>query len=279
MMRVSLFVVPIALATTAAGCGVNRADERGFAYFQDHVVVGSQVLLYDEATEARVAAVGQRLAKVAGPEGTAYRFRVVINPQVQAYATAAGFIYVHTGLLDVVKDRDELAGVLAHEIAHVRESHLMHRIQDAHTTRVVLQIVGGVGGAVGGALIATSIGASAGAGMAQQLVDQGQQLGELTGALVAQVSIEGYARDQELKADRLAIRYMHDAGFDPYGFVRVLKSLKQLNPGSAAIGALHATAMVNQKVSFENREALALEAIAALSKAPDAKPARRRGAP
>ena len=81
-------------------------------------------LLNDRSVEAYVDAVGQRLA-VEAPHGDyPYQFKVLNIADVNAFALPAGFMYLNRGLVETVRNESELAGVLAHEIAHDDLNHV-----------------------------------------------------------------------------------------------------------------------------------------------------------
>src|SRR5258706_8226318 len=99
-------------------------------------------LITDAKLLDRVNKIGQELAAVANVEKVtalwgssdvkkfAYTFKIVDDKDVNAYSLPGGFIYVNKGTLDYVHSDDELAGVLAHEIAHASHHHMMKLIRE-----------------------------------------------------------------------------------------------------------------------------------------------------
>jgi beta-barrel assembly-enhancing protease len=140
------------------------------------------------------------VARVEGaPQGTRFEFRVIDAPRtVNAMALPGGYIYVFSGLLHAVATEAELAGVLAHEIAHVAERHVAANLITRLGTEAVIAL------AVGGD---AEVLAQAAARFAQQ------------GALAA------FSRSAEREADLLAIRYLARAGQDPRGYVTFFEKL------------------------------------------------------
>ena len=132
---------------------------------------------------------------------------VLQSREINAFALPGGYVFVERGLLEAVDDESQLAGVLAHEIAHdtARHSHkLMKRAtiaslfyQAAQIAAIVL--TGGVGG----------IG-----------VYYALQYGFYGLGLVLDLKLLGVSRDYELEADQLGVQYAWNAGYDPTGFVR-----------------------------------------------------------
>jgi predicted Zn-dependent protease len=78
----------------------------------------------DPAVQQRVQLIGQRLVAVAGDKDFQYSFKVLESKEINAFALPGGPIYVFRGLIDKVEDDDDmLAGVLAHEMAHINRRH------------------------------------------------------------------------------------------------------------------------------------------------------------
>lgn len=107
-------------------------------------------ILNDRDVEAYVNRIGQRLAANAGGPNFQYRFRVVNATDINAFALPGGFIYVNRGILENARNEGEVAGVIAHEIAHVALRHGTHQASKAYAAQAGLQILGGLlGGRVG----------------------------------------------------------------------------------------------------------------------------------
>jgi beta-barrel assembly-enhancing protease len=160
--------------------------------------------------ERYIDRIGRRILGATGPQSFDYRFFVVEDPQLNAFAVPGGSIYVYTGLIERAKTTDELAGVLGHEITHVKGHHMARSSgPDAISILSLLSMV---------ALARTGSGAQA-AGIVGQAVSATRQL--------------AYSRQLEMEADTLGTRYMAAAGYDPKGTIAFLKMLDQeraLNP-------------------------------------------------
>lgn len=147
--------------------------------------------------------VGYRLAAQANADGNhEFSFFVVDSSVVNAFALPGGFIGVHTGLLDATRSEDELAGVLAHEVAHVTQRHIARRIhatqrQSILSTAIMLgAILAGVAGGADGDVMQGAIAVAQGTAAQQQI---------------------NFTRSNEYEADRVGIRALAAAGFDPQG--------------------------------------------------------------
>jgi Zn-dependent protease with chaperone function len=107
-------------------------------------------ILNDADVTAYVNRIGQKLAANAGGPQFQYRFRVVNASDINAFALPGGFIYINRGIIENARNEGEVAGVVAHEIAHVALRHGTHQASKAYGAQAGLQILGGLlGGKVG----------------------------------------------------------------------------------------------------------------------------------
>jgi len=160
--------------------------------------------------ERYVDRIARRILAATGPRSYDYRFFVVDEDQLNAFAVPGGSIYVFTGLIERVKSTDELAGVLGHEIVHIKGHH-MARSSGPDAISVL-------------SLLATVLLARSGSG--------GQAAG-VVGQAIAATRQAAYSRQLEMESDTLGTRYMAAAGFDPRGTLAFLKTMdqeRQLNP-------------------------------------------------
>lgn len=172
-------------------------SERQQAAQQHEQVLAQFGGAYEGPQQAYVQRVGARMAEVAGLPGQC-TFTLVNTDVVNAFAVPGCYIYVTRGLLTLADSEAELAYVLGHEIGHVTAAHSQRR-QNA-------SILSGLGAIVVGVLT--------GSGELAQLAGQGAQLYTLR-----------YSREQELESDDLGVRYMVQAGYDPYAAADMLNAL------------------------------------------------------
>jgi len=157
-------------------------------------------LLREPAVVDYVSTIGQRIvAKLDAPQPFEYRFSVVNDDSLNAFAVPGGFIYVNSGLLLRAGNDSELAGVLGHEIGHSHAHHIV-RQQEKTTLMSYAALAGMLLSIIQPAIGAAAMGASA----------------------TAQLQ---YQREFEQEADYLGIRYMRAAGFDPHGMTSFMKRL------------------------------------------------------
>lgn len=223
--------------------------ELGFGHARDLYETNTRFLVLDEALNERVTAIGERVALASGGSFD-YRFRIVNSPTANAFATAGGYVYVTTGLIDLVATADELAGALAHEIAHNNQSHLTGRIRSAERAEAAI--------AVASLVLAAGLGAAgayagAGPGNIASLLQFGFMTGGLVGNVTADVILRGYAEGDEIEADEMAVSMMVAAGYDPYALIRLFGKFKGLRDTALAGGTEYRSALVNKQPGLEER--------------------------
>ena len=158
-------------------------------------------LVADEPMQERVRHIGQRLADVSDRKELVYSFAVVEDEEVNAFSLPGGYVFVNDGLVKKTGGDDELASVIAHELAHITARHAVKRYE-TNLGYQLLQLA---------SLAAARQGASArGVGVALQ---------------AARLA---YAREDELEADRLAVKYLKASGFDPKAMLTFLARLRKL---------------------------------------------------
>ncbi|HSG57937.1 MAG TPA: M48 family metalloprotease [Woeseiaceae bacterium] len=160
--------------------------------------------------------IGHRVAAQTNDGDYTFTFFVVDDPNINAFALPGGYIGVHTGLIEATRNEDELAGVIAHEIAHVTQRHIARAVhansrQSILTTALML-----------GAMV---LGAAGGSGDALQgavAIAQGT---------AAQQQIN-FTRNNEYEADRIGIGALAAAGFDPHGMASFFEVMSRQNTTS-----------------------------------------------
>src|SRR5512134_64744 len=159
-------------------------------------------LVDDPFVLASVNDLGQSLVRRVEPQPFVYRFRVVIDPTLNAFAGPAGYIYFHSGLVLAAGSVDELAGVMAHEIAHAKRSHVARSIEKATVPDLLAKLLG-----VGVAVAADAPEAL----IAAEGVSASLQL--------------AYTRELEAEADEVGAAFLVRAGFDPMGMATFFERL------------------------------------------------------
>lgn len=166
---------------------------------QEHEKVIKQFGLYkDQALQAYVNQVGQKVVANTERKDVQYKFFVVDSPIVNAFALPGGYIYLSRGLLALANNEAEMAGVLAHEAGHITGRHSAERYSRGVVTTL------------GASILSVAIGSDG----ASQALGVGTDL-----------YLKSYSRGQESQSDSLGIRYLSRAGYHPYGMTGFLKSL------------------------------------------------------
>jgi predicted Zn-dependent protease len=193
-----------ALAAGVAGCAVNpatggrnfmlvsRSQEKQLGKDAHPKLIKEFGGVYnDPRVTGYVEYLGRKLATVTETPSDEFTFTVLDNPIVNAFAAPGGYVYISRGLMALAESEAELAGVLGHELGHVVARHSSQRISKAT-----------VAGALSGLL---------GAG----------QVGQALGGLY----LTSFSRDQEMEADRLGVRYISRAGYDPAAMTSFLAKM------------------------------------------------------
>jgi predicted Zn-dependent protease len=202
-----------------AGCAQNPASgrpevtlvsaekERKIGAEMASKVEKSVGLVEDPEILAYVRAVGSRLATHSPRRDVEYIFHVVNMAEPNAFALPGGYIYVSRGLLALVNSEDELAGVIAHEVAHVAARHAVQRV-NVQAATAPMRIASGITG-LAILIVAPRLGAMV-AGV-----------GQVASGLV----LAPYSRDQEREADRIGQELAASTGWEPDGLTSFLDTL------------------------------------------------------
>ena len=156
-------------------------------------------LIEDPAVNAYIRDLGARIAAASSMPAADFRFFVIDNPRINAFAMPGGFVGVHSGLITASRNESELGAVLAHELAHVTQRHIARRIaaaqqSGARTAALVLAgLLLGTQNPQAGMAAATT-------GMASNIDSQLQ-----------------YSRAHEREADRVGVRMLAEARLAPGG--------------------------------------------------------------
>jgi hypothetical protein len=175
------------------------------------MVESSSKMVTDPVITEYVNRIGQNLVRNSDAQ-VPFTIKVIDADEINAFALPGGFFYVNTGLILAADEEAELAGVMAHEIAHVCARHAtrqMTRYQWANISTIPLIFVGGgIGYAVRSA-----------AGLALPM------------------SFLTFSREFEAQADYLGLQYMYKAGYDPNAFIAFFEKIQaqeKKKPGTLA---------------------------------------------
>ena len=185
---------------TAAQATLSVEDEDRIGRMVMRELRESGAVLEDPETDEYIQSLGLRLSSVAQDGSRNFNFFVVRDNAINAFALPGGYVGVHSGLMLETRNESELAGVLAHEVAHVTQRHIARGLEAQSRTNLLstaAMLAAILAGAVGGASSNTAMGGiMAAQGMAAQ----------------AQIN---FTRENEAEADRIGIGTLAAAGFDP----------------------------------------------------------------
>lgn len=223
----TLAALSVALAvtggcTTMANVVLPVSEEQDIGRQMESELARELPLVDDPWVLDYVRGIGERIVAVAASvhdtsREVRFEFDVVDDDStVNAFAIPGGHIYIYTGLLLLVEDESELAGVIAHEVAHVTQRHIARQA----TARLGLR-----------ALIAIVV----------PFTPAPATVSELVASTVAQGSLLKYSRDSEREADHVGLEYVRHAGWDPRGMLRFFDKMANLgeDPGLAVLLQTH----------------------------------------
>ena len=181
-------------------------------------LLGAAPLLRNDKAQHYVNAVGRWVALQSERPDLSWRFGILDTDSINAFAAPGGYIFITQGLLDVLESEAELAGVLAHEIAHVTEKHYLQAIR-----RVA-----------GANILGDALSLAANDSRHQAALDNVISAG-------TEVYARGLDKGDEFEADRRGVVLAARAGYDPYGLPALLQRLAAMNPNDSALSMLFKT--------------------------------------
>lgn len=175
-------------------------------------LLGAAPLVGDAKLQQYVNQVGRWVASRSTRPDLAWTFGVIESNDINAFAAPGGYIFVTRGLYVRLQNEAELAGVLAHEIAHVQQQHHLKVLQQQ-------QLIG-----LGSQLLGKQVGGDA---AVQRLIGSG-----------AEIMARGLDKSAEFEADRIGVVLAARAGYDPWGLPEVLQDIGSVSKSDAGGVAL-----------------------------------------
>jgi len=154
-----------------------------------------------------------------------YHVAILDSNEINAFATSGGHIFVTRGLINAARSEDALAGVIAHEIAHIQLQHSIKAIRSSRITQ---------------ALIVTGTSA-AGAAAGMNVTELTSVFNESVGEIVQTMVNNGYSQALEFEADNTAMALMAAAGYNPSGLIEMLRALSTAQTAGSGFGKTHPT--------------------------------------
>jgi predicted Zn-dependent protease len=191
---------------------------------EDEIAIGKQAQievrkqapqLEDEAVQAYVTRVGRQLAAHTRGARYPYSFSVANYREINAFALPGGPVWVNRGAIEAAGTEAQLAGVLAHEIAHVSQRHAAQQLSNVMVANLGLSLLGALLGNSGGATAAN-----------------------IAARYVASGAFLKFSRDDEREADRVGAGIMARAGWDARGMIELMQTIReheQRDPSSVEV--------------------------------------------
>lgn len=217
--RFALAILVLSAAMSMAACSTvpyTGRSQLNMVSRQEEAALGRQAALQVMRTErpsrdpgmtAAVERVGRAVASVADMPGARWEFHVIENREPNAFCLPGGIIFVYSGIFRFAQNDDQLAAVIAHEVAHALARHGTERM----SRQLAL--------AIPGVVLSTVIGVQSPelAGMFSRVYGIGTQVGYAL----------PHSREQEYEADRIGLILMARAGYDPGAAVSFWRNMRQ----------------------------------------------------
>ena len=211
VLFLAMSMVPVAALTL-----ISVKDEIAIGRETQKQVRQKTPILQDPQIPTYIAQLGRRLAAAARGPRYPYSFSVANQRELNAFALPGGPIWVNRGILHAAVNEAQLAGVLAHEIAHVSQRHAARQITQQLVANGLLGLLGALLGNDPGAARTAQAGARV-----------------LAGSYMLK-----FSRDDEREADRAALEILRRAGWDPRGlaeFMDVIRREQGRDPGAVEV--------------------------------------------
>ncbi|GBC64097.1 peptidase M48 Ste24p [Desulfonema ishimotonii] len=207
LCMVFLLAGQICFPQNAQGISIREEEDLGREFMK--IATKKYRYIRDPLITDYVNGVGHKLLATMPAQPFPYRFFVIRQDVFNAFAGPAGNIFVNSGLIEAMENEDELAGILAHEIIHVKARHISQKIE--RSSKMGLASLAGL---VAGVFLGVG-----GAGAAAQAVTVGSMAATQSASLA-------YSRQDEMQADELGIQYLTRAGYNGEGLLTVLRKIR-----------------------------------------------------
>ena len=198
--KLLLFLVFFQITVVSASTWAVSLEEEIKLGKEEHSKIIARFGAYrNQELQAYINKVGERVSNEADREEIDYKFTILNDDMINAFALPGGFIYITRGMLMHMNSESELAAVLGHEIAHVTEKHALRRNTRSKGISVLNTVLAAVSG--------------------QPAL---YELGNMFGGVL----LSGYSREFELEADEVGARYMAKAGYSPSAMLDTIEILK-----------------------------------------------------
>ncbi len=196
-------------------------EERAMGQDIAATLLGASRIVADPAIEKYVNRVGLWVALQGSRPDLPWRFAVLDNPNVNAFAAPGGYVFITRGLLERLTSEAELAGALGHEIAHVEKMHHLKAMKKDARLK----------------LLGRGVGHMAKKNTDAEEMERLNKVGTVAKGLYAR----GLDKADEFEADRIGAVLAARAGYDPYGLAQVLQTLDAVTGDTTRFALLFKT--------------------------------------
>jgi predicted Zn-dependent protease len=215
------------IGSSAAGM-VDPSMEADYGAYVLYELRRMGLVLDDPLVDAWLQAMGYRLAAASETPRQSFTFFMLRDRQINAFATLGGVIGVNAGLVLTAENESEVAGVVAHEIAHVSQRHVLRAVERAKKDQIPILL------AMIGMIAAAQATADDDGGSRRDDSAGNATAAAVTGAmgLMAQRQID-YTRSNESEADRIGIQTLAGAGYAPDGMADFFERMQRASRGDS----------------------------------------------
>lgn len=196
---------------SSAASAMSPEEMKAYGASMLHEMRAYNFVLDDPLVNDYLHALGYRLVSVSDRPDLEFTFFVVRSNDINAFAAPGGYIGVNIGLINAMSSEDELAAVVAHEIAHVTQQHLLRAFEDSKKSSIPIAL------AMLGALVATA-----------NRSDDASQAALISGVSLIQQRAINFTRYDEIEADRVGIQSLARAGYDPLAMAETFATMQRV---------------------------------------------------
>lgn len=196
--------------------GANTEREIDFGRSVSAKILGKYPIMRNEQKVRYISQIGTGISAQLGRPELRYYFGILDTDEINAFAAPGGYIFVTKGALKLMRNEAQLAGVLAHELAHIDQKHIVRKLKLQGVDR---SLTSGIAQVLGGASLSAKIAL--------------ERLNDLAFKMLME---EGLSKEDEAEADQKALEMLMSTGYDLQSYLDYLLSLKPyLEQGQAKV--------------------------------------------
>lgn len=206
-----LLVLCLSLSPAAAQASVfgefTISDEAELGREIHTLIQANYNVVQDPKITEYIQDIATKLEEAAPPQPFPLKVDVIEHPDMNAFATVAGYMVLFTGMILKMDNESELAAIMSHEYGHITQRHVARNIERSQKISI---------GSLVGVLAGVLVGAEAGQALA---------VGSMAGG---QSAILRYSRSDEREADQVGMNYLIEAGYNPQGMVSAMQKIRRM---------------------------------------------------